>query len=79
MVVTILGKRSVDFTDKDGRRIVGFSVYIAHDEKNVEGMSCEKIFISPEMMPKSGITVGSEMVVDYNNRGKVAAIGPVKG
>ena len=72
---TILGKRKVNFTADDGRTIIGTTVWLGFDdESDVEGMYCEKTFISNAVEAYKDIEVGTDVEVSYNSRGKVVGI-----
>lgn len=74
MLHTVLGKKSVSFTAKDGKEISGTTLYVGYEMKGIEGMATDKVFISAEKMPKGEIVVGSEVDILFNRYGKVEAI-----
>lgn len=74
MTYILIGKRPVSFKSDDGKDIIGTTLYLGHEEENVDGMSVEKIFISAAKMPKNDIVVGAEVDVIFNHRGKVEGI-----
>ncbi len=75
MKAVLLGKRKVAFTAEDGREISGTTVYLGFDDDgDVEGMVCEREFISSSVAGYKDLTVGSELEVTYNRKGKISAI-----
>lgn len=79
MKVCLLGKRVVDFTAEDGRRVCGFTLYIGHesDDTTVDGFIVEKVFVSSEKVAVKDLTVGSDINVEFNNRGRVIAVSAI--
>lgn len=77
MTYTILGKRPVSFTASDGRTITGTSLYVGCEAAGVEGLACEKLFISAEKMPKAEIVVGKDADIFFTRYGKVEKIVPI--
>ena len=75
MKAVLLGKRKVAFTAEDGREISGTTVYLGFDDDgDVEGMVCQKEFISSSVAIYKDLTVGKELEVTYNRKGKISAI-----
>lgn len=74
MFHTVLGKRPVEFTAKDGKEVKGVSLYLGYEAEGVEGMVTDKVFIPAAKMPKNDIVVGSEVDVLFDRRGKVDCI-----
>lgn len=79
MKVTVLGLKPVNFEAKDGRQVVGTTMYIAYDENGVDGMVTDKIFVAAEKMPKGGVAVGADLDLAYNKYGKVAGVAAYRG
>ena len=76
MKATILGKRKVSFIADDGREISGTTVYLGfEDDEEVEGMVCEKTFLSHSVVAYKDLVVGADVEVTYNRKGKVTSIG----
>lgn len=77
MKVCLVGKRLVDFTAEDGRRVCGASLYIGYDSDGVEGMVVDKVFVSSELVSAKDLTVGADINIEFNNRGRVIAVSAV--
>ena len=69
----VMGVKRLDFDEIHGRQI-----WVAFDEKDVEGKACERYFISdtqevPELSPNQNIDV------IYNRKGKIESIKILSG
>lgn len=70
MIINILGKREVNFTDdKSGNKISGKSVYYAYSDPRVEGYATDKLFIGSQHTDP--FICGHKYRVQYNRYGKV--------
>lgn len=74
MKMTVLGIRPVNFTASDGRTVTGTSIFAGYETEGVDGLAVEKIFVAVDRMPKKAITVGSDVEVVFNMKGKVEGI-----
>ena len=75
MKAILLGKRRVAFTAEDGREITGVTVYLGFDDDpEIEGMVCEKAFLSSGVADYKALPVGKDVEVPYYSRGKVTSI-----
>lgn len=74
MIHTVLGKRQVSFTAKDGKEVKGVSLYLGYETEGVEGMAADKVFIPAAKLPKNDIVVGAEVDVLFDRRGKINSI-----
>lgn len=78
MVVTIIGMKSIDFTNKEGERIKGTNLiytYEPFDDASVVGRLADKVFISDTskvVFPK--IDVGSDYEFIYEFTGRRAIL-----
>lgn len=75
--MSIIGIRNVDFTAKDGNRIIGVKLFCTFSAEFVEGVCAESVFVSNNVLSRSNITslhVGDEIEVLYNKFGKVSGI-----
>lgn len=76
MTYTVLGKRPVSFTASDGKTITGTTIWAGAELPEVEGLSCDKFFITADKMPKD-IVVGKDVEIYFNRYGKVDKIMPI--
>lgn len=77
----VLGYREVNFSDsKTGRPIVGVSVFVSHEERNVVGDMAEKLFFGQQILSECGYApaVNDVINVQYNKYGKPDLIQKVK-
>ena len=65
MQAKLLGFMGVDFTNKDGERIVGMNIFVAFKDENVHGLKAEKFFL------KDGIDT---LELSFNYKGKIESI-----
>ena len=77
MKVCLLGKRPVDFTAEDGRRVTGASIYIGYEDDGVEGMVVDKVFVSSEKVALKDLVVGADIDIEFNTKGRVIAVSAV--
>lgn len=77
----VIGYRNVNFKGQDGNDVTGVSYYLTQPiDKNGEGLSTEKVFLSTAKVAENGYRpqLGDRVEVQYNRYGKVAAIVKVK-
>lgn len=73
----VIGYRNVNFKGQDGNDVTGVSIFVTLPiEKNGEGYSTEKIFLSTAKVAECGYRpqLGDKVEVQYNRYGRVAAI-----
>lgn len=70
----VLGFRAVDFTDKSGNRITGYSLYLCRPGgKGMEGDECQKIFVSDRYVQYVP-ALGDLVQISFNRYGKVSGV-----
>ncbi len=71
----LIGYRMSSFTAKDtGEVIRGYNLYLSGPEEKVEGLGCERVFVSEKKMGDYQPHLGDELSIVYNRFGKVRAI-----
>lgn len=74
--VKILGMRWVDMDVDNGRKVLGWTLYISFPADNVQGVQTGKCFVSDVRW--NNLTyqpaVGDDVLLVYNRTGKVADI-----
>lgn len=75
MEVTLVGKKKVNFTNKDtGEVITGTSLHFTYDGGlNTSGLLTDKVFVKPEKMPRID-TFPAPAEIYWNKYGKVDEI-----
>lgn len=70
--IMIVGMREVDFTDKDGRSVHGWSFYFTMEDSKVIGVMAGKVFVSADKLAffSHSPSVGDTVRVMYNRFGK---------
>lgn len=82
MKVTLIGFKTVDFTDEEsGKRVNGISLYISFPDADTVGEACERQFVSSKILDDSGIKaddleefINGEINIEYNRKGKIGSI-----
>ena len=67
----LIGIKSVDFTDKEGKQIKGTSLYVTYEDEYTDGLVAEKIWVNSNATMDSNIRVGCNVDFVYNKYGKV--------
>lgn len=75
MLCTIVGTRRVDMTGENGLPVVGYSVFLLHDEDGVSGKMAEKTFVNDDWIRdhlEGCVPVaGDQYECSFNRRGKI--------
>lgn len=74
MKVTIIGKKGVSFTSKEGNPITGMTIFFAFETDGVAGMATDKVFVPTAKMPTKDVVVGKDVDLYFNRYGKVDSI-----
>lgn len=82
MKVTLIGFKSVDFTDEEsGKEVQGISLYISFPDADVVGEACERQFVKKSILDAAQITskmleelINDVINIEYNRRGKIGSI-----
>lgn len=77
MKCKIVGVKKIDYNRKsDGARITGVELHYVYESKNIEGVGCDRAFISEYNLENNlaGLVpeVGTEVEFVYNRFGKIA-------
>lgn len=77
--IEILGVRDVDFTDDNGRRVCGRSVYYAREDSRIDGRITGKLFVSQQRIARLSYfpRPGDLVVVFYDRFAKPCEFRPV--
>lgn len=78
-IMTIVGRKHVDFTDDKGKHIAGWSLFYTMKDDRTEGLMTGRHFITDEKA--ANITIpspGDECEVLYDRYGRVSRITVVK-
>ena len=75
-VMTVVGKRSVNFTGQDGNPVSGVNLYVLCADPYVDGQKSDKLFVSDNLRSNLSYfpVVGDEIMVDFNRWGKISNI-----
>lgn len=75
----IVGKRDVDYINKQGRPVVGIELHLMGKDKRVEGTLVETVFISKRSAFYEDVkntSVGTVVTLTYNRWGNVEGVVP---
>ena len=67
----LIGKERVDYTSKDGKRVLGYNLFCTSDvEPNVEGTKTEAVYIADSQIPEGvKLDLGIEFEIIRDARG----------
>lgn len=70
---TIVGIRSMKFTDNQNRAVEGSSIFITYQDKNITGVGTDKVFLNSDRIKslQRDPEVGDTIFISYNRYGKV--------
>lgn len=81
MKCTLIGFKTVDFTNTDGNRVEGINLFLAYPDSNVVGQVAEKKFVSSEIFDNFGVTadelensVGCVINAEYGPKSKLVGL-----
>lgn len=70
---TVIGIEKVDYTNKQGRPVMGVKLHCTFESSKVEGLSVESVYVSSNV-DTSDIIIGSVIDIYYNRYKQVAQI-----
>lgn len=74
MEYTIIGIEYRDYTNKAGKHITGYNLYVSYEAKGIDGIGCLREWVSVETMRDSGVKVGDVVELLYNRYARVDTI-----
>ncbi|MEY8284588.1 hypothetical protein AALA13_12275 [Lachnospiraceae bacterium 50-23] len=74
MQAKLLGFMNVDFTNKNGERIVGMNIFVAFKDENVHGLKTEKFFLKESVALPEQVKVNDTLEISFNYKGKIESI-----
>ena len=78
MKVTVIGKGKVDYVSKKtNQQVSGVTLHVTREDKNVDGLAVETIFISAKsnvFSDADSVKLGDKVNVAYNRYGSVDSI-----
>lgn len=73
----VIGIQHRKYTNKQGREVDGYNLFVTYEEKEVNGLACMREWIVPDVMEVSGVSVGDSVELNYNRYGRICSIKPV--
>lgn len=75
MQCKLLGFKKTSFTAKDtGAKIEGLNLYVSYADNKVDGIACDRLFLTNEKAGNYIPKVGQTLEVEYNKYGKPDAV-----
>lgn len=78
---TIIGVKLTSFTTQDGTKVTGYNVYITEERSDVDGLACDRVFISDRVCNRSNFTPHVGDIIEslaYNKFGRLNIVIPYK-
>jgi len=73
----IIGRRILDYTNKQGRHVEGINLFVTSFNPNVVGEQAGQLFVSKSAecyKTAAELPIGTKILVSYNRYGSVASI-----
>ena len=74
----VIGIKNINYTSKAGHPVKGVELHVTHEDKRVEGVAVDTIFVSDRTVVESGYYVeelqGATLTPLYNKYGKIERI-----
>lgn len=81
MKVTLVGFKSVNFKDNDGKKVEGVKIFYVHPDENVVGNACDGKFIQQNVYDSFKISyeqlndlIDCVISLEFNQYGKVVGL-----
>lgn len=73
----VIGIQHRKYTNKQGREVEGYNLFVTYAEKEVDGLACMREWVATDVMEDSGVSVGDSVDLNYNRYGRICSIKPV--
>lgn len=73
----VIGIQHRKYTNKQGREVEGYNLFVTYEEKEVNGLACMREWVATDVMEDSGVSVGDSVELNYNRYGRICSINPV--
>lgn len=70
----VIGIQHRKYTNKQGREVEGYNLFVTYEEKEVNGLACMREWVAPDVMEDSGVSVGDSVDLNYNRYGRICSI-----
>lgn len=70
----VIGLEHRQYTNKQGRQVSGYNLYVTYDKDNMDGIACFSEWCSDALIQDSGIAVGDNVELLYNRFGRVESV-----
>lgn len=73
----VIGIQHRKYTNKQGREVEGYNLFVTYEEKEVNGLACMREWVATDVMEDSCVSVGDSVELNYNRYGRICSIKPV--
>lgn len=70
----VIGIQHRKYTNKQGREVEGYNLFVTYEEKEVNGLACMREWVATDVMEDSGVSVGDSVDLNYNRYGRICSI-----
>lgn len=70
----VIGLEHRQYTNKQGRQVSGYNIYVTFEKKNMDGIACFQDWCSDAAVKESGVCVGDKVDLLYNRYGKIESV-----
>lgn len=70
----VIGLKRRQYTNKKGREVSGYNVYLTYEDKCTDGHACLAEWCSCELVQDAGLAVGDNVELLYNRYGRVESV-----
>lgn len=70
----VIGIQHRKYTNKQGRHVEGYNLFVTYEEKEVNGLACMREWVPTDVMEDSGVSVGDSVELSYNRYGRICSI-----
>lgn len=70
----VIGIQHRKYTNKQGREVEGYNLFVTYEEKEVNGLACMREWVATDVMEDSGVSVGDSVELNYNRYGRICSI-----
>lgn len=70
----VIGIQHRKYTNKQGREVEGYNLFVTYEEKEVNGLACMREWVATDVMEDSRVSVGDSVELNYNRYGRICSI-----
>lgn len=70
----VIGIERRQYTNKEGRQVSGYKLYLSYDKKGTDGKACFEQWSPDGPVKDSGVDLGDSIDMSFNRYGKLESI-----